>query len=211
EGLRWYFPLFPSPCEQESFMHRAALLSLALGCALAAPAAAADPECTRKQDVIYGRKYGVALTMDVFSPKKNPNGAGVILVVRGGSFSSGEGIQPPFYPELLRRGYTVFAVVHGSQPKFTLPEIVADVNRAVRFIRSHAKDYSVDPDRLGIAGGSAGGHLSLMIGTAGTKGDPKAADPGDREPSRGQAGAAVFPPGGFPHWGKGGGRKPRGQ
>ena len=39
---------------------------------------------------------------------------------------------------LLQRGYTVFAVVHGSQPKFTIPEILGDMHRAVRFIRSHA-------------------------------------------------------------------------
>ena len=62
------------------------------------------------------------------------------------------------------RGYTVFAVVHGSQPRYTIPEIVQDMNRAVRFIRYHANDYAIDPDRFGVTGASAGGYLSLMLG-----------------------------------------------
>ena len=63
---------------------------------------------------------------------------------------------------------TVFAVVHGSQPEFTIPEILEDMHKAVRYIRSHAAEYGVDPNRLGITGMSAGGHLSLMQGTAGS-------------------------------------------
>jgi hypothetical protein len=79
-----------------------------------------DPSYTRKEDVIYGRKFGTALTMDVFTPKR-ANGAAVVLVVSGGFFSSHEAISPPFARPLLDRGYTVFAVVHGSQPRYTMP------------------------------------------------------------------------------------------
>src|SRR5262249_22749184 len=92
------------------------------------------------------------------------------------------------------RGYTVFAVVHGSQPKFTIPEVLEDMNRAVRFIRSRAEQYKVDPDRFGICGASAGGHLSLMMGTAGTPGNPEAKDPVDRASSEVQAVTCFFPP-----------------
>src|SRR5439155_26981597 len=115
----------------------------------------APPSFTRTRDVIYGRKAGLALTLDVFTPRQHANGLGVIWVVSGGWFSRPEMIQPGFIAVLLKRGYTVFAVVHGSQPKFTIPEILEDMNRAVRFIRLHAHDYHVDPDRLGIMGASA--------------------------------------------------------
>jgi acetyl esterase/lipase len=167
-------------------------------------AALADdkPVYDRKEDVIYGRKFGTALTMDVFTPKTNANGAAVIWVVSGGWFSAHEGINTGFLDELLKRGYTVFAVVHGSQPKYTIPEILQDMHRAVRFIRSHAKDYQIDPDRIGITGGSAGGHLSLMQGTAGNAGDPSAKDPIDRASSRVQAVACFFPPTDFLNYGK---------
>ena len=100
------------------------------------------------------------------------------------------------------RGYTVFAVVHGSQPRFTIPEAVADLNRAVRFIRFHAADYRIDPDRSGIFGSSAGGHLSLMQGTAGDPGRADAKDPVDRVSSRVQAVACFFPPTDFLNYGK---------
>jgi acetyl esterase/lipase len=156
----------------------------------------------RKRDVIYGRKFGTALTMDVFTPKEKANGAGVIFVVSGGWFSNVESINPAFCAEFLKRGYTVFAVVHGSQPKYTVPEIVEDMHRSVRFIRHNAKDFKIDPDRLGITGASAGGHLSLMIGNAGKDGDPQAKDPVDRESSKVQAVACFFPATDFLNFGK---------
>lgn len=159
----------------------------------------------RTRDVIYGRKDGLALTMDVIAPKEKPNGLGIVFVVSGGWRSHPGGIHPEMYGPFLRHGYTVFAVVHGTQPKFTVPEIVQDVQRAVRFIRYHAKDYHIDPDRLGITGGSAGGHLSLMIGMAGTAGNSKANDPVERVSSRVQAVACFFPPTDFLNWGKEGG------
>jgi acetyl esterase/lipase len=160
---------------------------------------------TRTADVIYGRKFGTALTMDVFTPQKDANGAAIVLVVSGGWVSDNQQINSAlfgiFLGELLGRGYTVFAVVHGSQPRYTIPEAIADINRAVRFIRHHAKDYKIDPDRIGITGGSAGGHLSLMLGMAGDLGNAKATNPVDRASSRVQAVACFFPPTDFLNYG----------
>ena len=85
------------------------------------------------------------------------------------------------------RRYTVFAVVHRSQPEFTIPEIIEDTQRAVRFVRYNAKTYGIDPNRIGLLGGSSGGHLALMQGTGGDDGNPDAADPVDRVSSRAQA------------------------
>ncbi len=156
---------------------------------------------SRSEDVIYGRKYGMALTMDVIAPKKDPNGFGIVLAVSGGYFSAHDSINPNFVRPFLDRGYTVFAVVHGSQPRFQIPEIIQDMHRAVRFIRYHAKRYGIDPGHIGITGGSAGGNLSLVMGTTGDKGDPNAKDPVDRESSRVQAVACFFPPTDFLNWG----------
>lgn len=169
---------------------------------MAAAADAGAPTFRRTEDVIYDRKFGTALTMDVFTPTKNVNGAAVVWVVSGGWFSTHEAINDVFIKEFLKRGYTVFAVVHRSQPKFTIPDAIADLNRAVRFIRHHAKKFSIDPDRIGITGASAGGHLSLMIGTAGDKGNPQAKDPVDRTSSRVQAVACFFPPTDFLNYGE---------
>jgi acetyl esterase/lipase len=160
-----------------------------------------NADVKRERDVIYGRKFGLALTMDVFTPKK-PNGLGVIFVVSGGWFSRPDMINARFWSEPLSRGYTVFAVVHGSQPKFTTDEIVEDMHRAVRFIRHNAKRFGIDPDRIGIMGASAGGHLSLMMATAGKPGDKKATDAVDRESSAVQATGVFFPPTDFLNWGK---------
>jgi acetyl esterase/lipase len=180
---------------------------MAVLCSLAAfgqtaGAWAQDATFTRIEDVIYGRKFGSALTLDVFTPKENANGAAIVWVVSGGWFSGHEAVNAGSISEYLRRGYTVFAVVHGSQPKYTIPEILEDMHRAVRFIRSRADQYKIDPERIGITGGSAGGHLSLMQGTAGTPGKPDAKDPIDKFSSRVQAVACFFPPTDFLNYGK---------
>ena len=153
----------------------------------------AETSFTRIEDVIYGRKFGTALTLDVFQPKQ-PNGYGIALMVSGGWFSSHEAINPGFFQPLLNRGYTVFAVVHGSQPKFNITEIVPDIHRAIRFIRHNAAKYGVRPEKLGITGGSAGGHLSLTMAVLGGAGKADAKDPIEQESSVVQCVACFFPP-----------------
>jgi acetyl esterase/lipase len=184
------------------------VLGLAAGVFLGTALARGDePAYDRKGDVIYGRKYGTALTLDAFTPRQGARGIGVIVVISGGFFSAHESINPAFIRPFTDRGYTVFAVVHGSQPRYTVPEIIQDLNRAVRFIRHHSQGYGIDPARIGIAGASAGGHLSLMLGTAGADGKADARDPVDRESSRVQAVACFFPPTDFLNYGKPGNRK----
>jgi acetyl esterase/lipase len=159
----------------------------------------------RTSDVIYRKKHGVALTLDVWKPE-NSNGIGVISVVSGGWVSAhpdpADSSLRVTMSELFERGFTIFSVVHGSQPYYTIPEIVEDLSRAVRFVRFHAAEYGVDPNRLGITGGSAGCHLSLMQATTGDDGDPQATDPVDRVSSRVQAAACFFPPTDFLNYGK---------
>jgi acetyl esterase/lipase len=178
------------------------LFTVGLLLLLAGPLTAQELKFDRKEDVIYGRKFGLAMTMDVFIPKEKPNGKGVIFCVSGGWFSAKESVNVMFVAEFLKRGYTCFAVMHGSQPKFTIPEVLDDMHRAVRFIKSKAKDYAIDPDKLCICGASAGGHLSLMQGTAGKDGDPKAKDPVERESSKVAVVGCFFPPTDFLNYGK---------
>lgn len=161
------------------------------------------PEHTRTRDVIYCRKLGVCLTMDVFTPKEHANGAGVVAVISGGWVSRHADLESGkiFAAELLRRGYTVFAVLHGSQPKFNILEAVEDMHKAIRFIRHNAKSYGIDPNRIGITGASAGCHLALMMAVEGNDGDPNAKDPVNRESSKVEAVAGFFPPVDFFNYG----------
>jgi predicted esterase len=143
------------------------------------------PDFELIKDVVYGHEFGMAMTFDVYVPLK-PNGAGIILTNSAGwrspfdKFTVLENGQYRFATDqemtesetwhilnpkqLVLNGYTVFEVRHGSQPKFVMSEIVSHVRRAVRFIRHNSKDYGVDKNRIGLWGGSASGHLSLLIG-----------------------------------------------
>ena len=141
-------------------------------------ALSARADVTITPDVVYGHKSGLAMTFDVFAPTENANGAGVLFMVSGGWYSSWsppEQTQGMFKP-LTDKGFTVFAVRHVSSPKFSIPEAVADVRRSVRFIRMNAERFKIDDSRLGVYGYSAGGHLSLMLGTASDEGDVNAKD-----------------------------------
>jgi acetyl esterase/lipase len=144
-------------------------------------------------DVVYGHKDGLALTYDVFRPESTGEGRGpcLILIVSGGWVS--QWMPPeamlPFTKPLLDRGYTVCAVRHGSSPKYQIPEIVDDVRKALVHVSEHAADLRIDPARIGIFGFSAGGHLSLMLGTT-----TNAAARGRDDKPRVAAVAAVFPP-----------------
>ncbi len=72
-------------------------------------------------------------------------------------------------------------------------EIIEDVHRGIRFVRHHADEYGIDPDRIGVSGGSAGGHLSLMLAARGGPGPGESPDPVDRESSAVQAVAIFYP------------------
>jgi acetyl esterase/lipase len=158
--------------------------------------AAQSPETEIEADIVYGHKDGLAMTMDWYRPAGQPNGAAVIFMVSGGWFSKWappENALPLFQP-YLDQGFTVLSVRHGSSPRYSIPEAVADVTRAVRFIRSESDRFDVHPQRLGVLGMSAGGHLSLVLSTMGDDGNPAATDPLERVSSRVQAAVALVPP-----------------
>jgi acetyl esterase/lipase len=157
------------------------------------------------KEIIYGRKDGVALTMLQLTPGGNSKHRGIVRVIAGSWFSSygmatWEGTVELSKELYVDRGYTVFEVIVGSQPRFAIPEQISDVKRAVRYIRYHAKELGIDPNHIGIEGYSAGGHLSLAVATADEKIDTASRDPVDQVSSRVQAAAVLFPPTDFLNW-----------
>ena len=148
------------------------------------------------REVIYGHKDGLAMTYDVIQPLAKANGAAVVFVVSGGWKSMW---TPPAQTMTVlapfrATGYTCFAVRHGSSPRYSIKDAVADVRRSIRHIRLNADEYKIDADRIGVFGMSAGGHLTLMLATTGDDGNPDAKDPVDQASSRLNAGVAIVPP-----------------
>jgi hypothetical protein len=135
---------------------RATALFIALAlCVIPAPGNPArsqtgSAEYSRQSDVIYGRKFGLALTMEVFTPAK-PNGLGVVWVVSStGKSSREQTLQPSFERRIsprLTHGYTIFAVIHGSSPAFPVADFVDDATRSARFVRHRASEFGIDGHR----------------------------------------------------------------
>jgi acetyl esterase/lipase len=195
----------------------AASLLVLVGLAAVRAADVTEPvKYTAIEDVVYGHKDGLALTLDVLTPQSGAKGIGVILIASGG-FRSGKSDLlddetrrrdgEHWIQGLLAGGYTLFVARHGSTPRYFVPEMIADIRRSVRYVRANAKRFGVDPDHLAITSGSSGGHLALMVATTGDDGAAGAKDPIERESSRVQAVVAWFPPTDLINWGTSGGYK----
>jgi len=140
---------------------------------------AASAQARVDRNVVYGMYSGTALLLDVHYPAK-PNGFGIVFIP-GSGWSAPLGYAAPplkeseqvgmYVPSLTEAGYTVFAVTHRATPTFRYPAQVEDAERAVRFIRASASKYSIDPARIGGAGGSSGAHLVSLLGTMSGPGD----------------------------------------
>lgn len=166
------------------------------------PAYAQDS--TRALDeVIYGRKDGMALTMIVEQPAVAVRKDRAVINLVSGNWISGywkkQGylIRAKIFTE---RGYTVFSVFTSSQPRYNIEDEVEDVKRAIRFVRYNSHEYNIDPDKIGIIGSSSGGHLALMAATA-SDSSIKSSDPIDKVSSRVQAAGVFFPPTDFLNYG----------
>jgi gluconolactonase len=121
---------------------------------------------TAHLDVVYAQDGDRKLLTDIFVPAgKGPHPA--IVVVHGGGWLNGDKTKfRALAQQLAARGYVTSAIQYrlGYEAKF--PKGAQDCFASVRFLRDHASKYSVDPNRIGVVGGSAGGHLAGLMATA---------------------------------------------
>jgi acetyl esterase/lipase len=183
-------------------------LELLLGSLSAASPVYFFPEPTEK-NVIYGMDHGAALLLDVYRPKK-ANGYGLIFVMGTGFTAAGEyndvplkeldrslvenKIFPPLfggtghlYDPCLEAGFTVFSINHRLAPAHTWKTQVRDCQRAVQFIRYHAKRYGIQSAAIGGMGHSSGASMTAFLAVMDEVADVNSFDPVERESSRIQA------------------------
>ncbi len=129
------------------------------------PAAAQAPlDVLVLNDIEYANPDGQHLMANMARPPgKGPFPA--VICIHGGGFRAGtrQGYDG-LIKRLAERGYVALTVSYRLAPKYQFPAAVLDVKAAVRWLRKNAKKYSVDPDRIGVTGGSAGGHLAQFLG-----------------------------------------------
>jgi len=130
---------------------------------------------TVKKDLVYTPSgWPEALPGDLYRPSI-PTTAPAVLLVHGGGWTGQDhryqmnGIAR----QLARRGYVVFNVTYRRGPQWQYPAPADDLREAVRWMRTHAAENGIDPDRIAGFGYSAGGHLVSLIGLQKGPGDPK--------------------------------------
>jgi acetyl esterase len=123
-----------------------------------------------KNDIEFARPDGEPLLMDAHIPS-GPGPHAAVILVHGGGWTTGSKqanfIKPLFEP-LDESGLAWFSIDYRLAPKHPYPAAVRDVQEAIRYIKAHAKDYRIDPQRIALMGESAGGHLVALVGTRST-------------------------------------------
>ena len=125
------------------------------------------PNVQADMDVEYSR-VGDRVFMDIFRPAGSTEPHPAILAIHGGGFRAGKRTSyHALCTKMAQRGYTCATMSYRLAPRHQFPAPVEDAKAAVRFLRANAKKYDIDPTRIGVTGGSAGGHLALMVGLTG--------------------------------------------
>lgn len=104
--------------------------------------------------------------LDLFIPPNATNPVPVIIWVHGGAWKAGSKENSPA-TRFLRNGYAVASINYRLSQHAIFPAQIEDCKGAVRWLRAHAKEYNLDPDRFAAWGASAGGHLVALLGTTG--------------------------------------------
>jgi acetyl esterase/lipase len=165
---------------------KSALRCLSLTLALALPATGAwtkDYEVVTRPNLEFVQHDGANLAGDLYLPK-GLDKAPVVIAAHGGGWQVGSRTAYRYWgPFLARSGYALFSIDYRLGKAGTYPGSVYDVKAAIQFVRAKAADLGLDPERIGLMGDSAGGHLAALVGlapdqfTAEYRGDPNYAIP----------------------------------
>lgn len=122
---------------------------------------------TEYKDVVYADK-SASEKLDIYLPEDGSGSYPVIIFVHGGAFLSGDKTQElDFLDTVLASGYAAVSVNYRLSSEAIFPAAINDVKAAIRFIRANAETYHIDPDKIALWGGSAGGNLVSLAGTTG--------------------------------------------
>jgi len=122
-----------------------------------------------EKDIPYVPNGDEAQRLDLYLPEQTPERPlPLIVCIHGGGWRGGSKAWCPMLP-MVGRGYAVASVEYRFSQKAIFPAQIQDCQAAVRWLRANSKKYNFDPNHLGVIGGSAGGHLVALLGTAGGK------------------------------------------
>jgi alpha-L-fucosidase 2 len=129
-----------------------------------AATAAQLPRTESIKDIEYAKVNGVSLRMDASIPESSKR-LPAVIIVHGGGWVAGDrrySVEPLFHP-LTEAGFAWFSISYRLAKDVTqFGAGIADVQEAIRFVKSHAAQYNIDPDRIALIGESAGGQLAAM-------------------------------------------------
>lgn len=150
-----------------------------------------------EKDIAYVPDGDEAQKLDLYLPEKAADKPLPLVVhIHGGGWIGGSKYPCAVAPMVLR-GYAVASVEYRFSQKAKFPAQIQDCQAAIRWLRAHAKEYNLDTEHVGVVGGSAGGHLSALVGTAGGKNAFPKIGGNEEQSDRVQAVCDIFGPSDF--------------
>jgi len=125
---------------------------------------ALPPDVIAQEDLVYATREGAELKLDLYRPAGSAVLPAVLIVHGGGWIAGDRTMERPFAKQLAARGYVVAPVSYRLHREGRFPAPVYDLKEAVRWLRAHAAEHSIDPVQVGIVGASAGGTLAVTVG-----------------------------------------------
>lgn len=120
------------------------------------------------KNIEYKNVDSISLQLDIYKLKDLKEPAPIMIFIHGGAWRTGKRSDYlPYLIDYAKKGYITATVSYRLVKQAIFPAAVQDVNCAVQWIRKHATEYGIDSDRIALIGGSAGGHLAMMVGYAG--------------------------------------------
>ena len=175
---------FATSCRRAAFISGAIVLSVSLALAQEKPAqqtpnkpapSAAKPEVKLPPgvkmlgDLTYIPNGDDAQKLDLYLPEKPVDRPLPLIVhIHGGAWRGGSKFPCPVV-NMVSQGYAVASVEYRFSQKAVFPAQIQDCQAAIRWLRANSKQHNLDSEHVGVVGGSAGGHLSALVGTAGGK------------------------------------------
>jgi acetyl esterase/lipase len=150
-----------------------------------------------ERDLAYIPDGDEAQRLDLYLPEETPTALLPLIVhIHGGGWMGGSKFPCPVVG-MVREGYAVASVEYRFSQKAKFPAQIQDCQAAIRWLRANAVKYHLDPEKVGVVGGSAGGHLSALVGTAGGTGTFPPIGGNEDQSDRVQAVCNIFGPADF--------------
>lgn len=176
-------------------MRRSIAIAIAIVLTAAFTVHAQNTKIKTEKNIVYGKGGDIDLELDLAMPAEGKGPFPAVICVHGGGWKAGNRQQLGQLTEILaKHNFVAVTVTYRFAPKYKFPAQIEDCKASVRWLRANAEKYTVNPDKIGAVGFSAGGHLVSLMGAANEKAGLEGKGGNEKQSSKIHAVVSFFGP-----------------